>query len=63
MSFADTILFNGKITTMDPDQPEASAVAVKDGKIHAVGSDLDMMTHKGLDTDVIDLKGQRTIPG
>ena len=31
MSFADTILFNGKITTMDPDQPEASAVAIKDG--------------------------------
>ena len=63
MSFADTILFNGKITTMDPDQPEASAVAVKDGRIHAVGSDSDIMAHKGSATDVIDLKGQRTIPG
>ena len=63
MSFADTILFNGKITTMDPDQPEASAVAVKDGKIHVVGSDSDIMAHKGSATDVIDLKGQRTIPG
>ena len=63
MSFADTILFNGKITTMDPDQPEASAPAVKDGRIHAVGSDSDIMAHKGSATDVIDLKGQRTIPG
>ena len=63
MSFADTILFNGKITTMDPDQPEAGAVAIKDGKIHAVGPDSDIMAHKGPDTEVIDLKGQRAIPG
>ena len=63
MTSADLILFNGKITTMDPDLPEASAVAIKEGRIQAVGSDRDVMAHKGLETKAIDLKRQRTIPG
>lgn len=59
----DTILYNGKITTMDPDLPEASAVAIADGKIQAVGSDADIMALKESDTKLIDLQGARTIPG
>ncbi|MEE9229165.1 MAG: hypothetical protein V3U86_00510, partial [Acidobacteriota bacterium] len=34
---ADMVLINGKIITMDPDQPRASGLAVKDGRIIAVG--------------------------
>ncbi|ABI93392.1 amidohydrolase [Roseobacter denitrificans] len=60
---ADTILFNGKIMTMDPDHPEASAVAMQDGLILEVGSDADILRLKSADTDVIDLGGQRVIPG
>ncbi|MDJ0821237.1 MAG: amidohydrolase [Paracoccaceae bacterium] len=60
---ADTILFNGKITTMDPDQPEATAVALKDGVIAEVGSDADILRLKSAETEVIDLGGQRVIPG
>ena len=60
---ADTILINGKITTMDPDQPEASAIAVKDGLIAEVGSDADTLRLKGTETEVINLGGQRVIPG
>jgi L-asparagine transporter-like permease len=38
---ADLLLFNGQVVTMDTDHPDASAVAVRDGKIVAVGgSDL-----------------------
>ncbi|MEM1361701.1 MAG: amidohydrolase [Pseudomonadota bacterium] len=59
----DTILFNGKITTMDPELPEASAVALADDKIQAVGSDADIMALKEAGTEVIDLHGARTIPG
>lgn len=59
----DTILFNGKITTMTPEQPDASAVAIAAGTIEAVGSDGDMLALKGSETQVIDLRGQRVIPG
>ena len=36
---ADLILFNGKITTLNRQQPEASAVAIRDGRFAAVGSE------------------------
>ena len=60
---ADRILFNGKITTMDADRPEASAVALKDGLVLEVGSDADVLRLKDAGTEVIDLGGQRVIPG
>ncbi len=63
MSSPDKILFNGKITTMDPDQPEASAVAISGDRIVAVGQDEDVVALKTDDTEVIDLGGQRVIPG
>ena len=60
---ADAILYNGRITTMDPDQPEASAVAIAGSLIKAVGSDADMLALKDAQTKIIDLGGQRVIPG
>ena len=60
---ADVILMNGKITTMDPERPEATAIAVEDGLIRDVGPDADMLRLKGADTKVIDLGEQRVIPG
>ncbi|MEL6596016.1 MAG: amidohydrolase [Pseudomonadota bacterium] len=60
---ADTILFNGKITTMDPEKPEATAVALTDGLIAEVGSNADIVRLKTAETEVIDLGGQRVIPG
>ena len=63
MATPDTILFNGKITTMDPDLPEASAVAMAGGQITFVGSDSDVLALKDADTEVVDLGGQRVIPG
>jgi predicted amidohydrolase YtcJ len=60
---ADTILTNGRITTLDPARREATALAVKDGLFVAVGSDKDVMTLRGRETRLIDLRGRRVIPG
>ena len=60
---AETILYNGKITTNDRSKPEAQAVALADGRILAVGGKQEIMAHAGPTTQHIDLKGRRVIPG
>ncbi len=60
---ADTILFNGKIITVDKDFSLAEAVAIKEGKILATGKNEDILKLKGDSTKVIDLKGHAVIPG
>ena len=57
----DLILHNGRITTLDPKYPEATNLAVKDGRI--IGVDDAEEYERGPDTKVIDLKGRRVIPG
>ena len=59
----ETILFNGKITTLYPQKPEASAIAFKDGKVLALGSDQEIKALVNDTTRQIDLKGRRVIPG
>lgn len=61
--FADLILFNGRITTLDRENPEASAVALSDGRFLAVGNEREIMTMAGPDTGCIDLNRRRVIPG
>ncbi len=60
---ADSIFINGAVLTMDDNQPKAEAVAVKDGKIIAVGNKADIMKLAGEKTNQIDLKGQTLLPG
>ncbi len=60
---ADMILAHGKVYTVNPAQPRAAAVAVKDGKIIAVGKDSDVLKLRGAGTRVIDVKGQLVMPG
>lgn len=60
---ADLIAFNGRITTLNPQQPEASALAIKDGEFIAVGTDDELLQLRGTATEVIDLNGRRVIPG
>ena len=59
----DLILYNGKITTLDRENPQAQAVAVRDGRFLAVGDEREIMGLAGPDTKRIDLKGRRVIPG
>ena len=63
VEFADSILINGNIYTVDERQPNAQAVAIKDGLIKAVGSNEEIEKWKGESTKVIDLNGQFAMPG
>ena len=60
---ADLILFNGQFHTVDRENPRATAVAIKDGRFTAVGSDVEAFAEKGSATQLIDLKGRCVIPG
>ncbi|WP_429818152.1 amidohydrolase [Ensifer sp. B1-9] len=59
----DLILHNGLVTTLDRANPAASAIAIKDGLILAVGDDRTIMALAGSATKNIDLKGKRVLPG
>ena len=59
----DTILFNGRITTLDPSNPTARAVAIDKGSFAAVGDEREIMTRRGTGTLLIDLRGRATVPG
>ncbi len=60
---ADLVLHNGRVMTLDDDQPEASAVAVRAGVIVAVGEQSEVESLIGDQTRVIDLAGRSLIPG
>ncbi|MBZ9999810.1 MULTISPECIES: amidohydrolase [unclassified Mesorhizobium] len=60
---ADLIVINGRVLTMDDDNPTAEAVAVKDGAIVALGSQASIEEFKGPATRVIDARGGSVIPG
>jgi predicted amidohydrolase YtcJ len=60
---ADTVFFNGKIATQDDKRSFVTAIAIKDGRILATGSDRDVMRRAGAQTERIDLKGRTVIPG
>ncbi len=60
---ADLLITNATIYTMDPAQPTAEAFAVRDGKFLAVGSSAEIESHRGPNTEVIDLQGAPVLPG
>jgi hypothetical protein len=60
---ADTVLVNGKIVTVDDRFTIAQALAVRGGRIVAVGATADIEKLKGPQTRVIDLGGRTVIPG
>lgn len=59
----DLVLLNGKIITVSPDDAIVQAVAVRGGKIAALGSTQDIRTLAGSRTRVIDLGGKCVTPG
>jgi predicted amidohydrolase YtcJ len=60
---AERIFRGGSIVTVNSAQPTVEAVAIADGTIVAVGSEADVMKHKGEATEVIDLGGKTLVPG
>jgi len=60
---AEMIVLNGRLATQDERRSFASAAAIKDGRFIAVGSEQDVLAHRGGNSKVIDLKGRTVIPG
>jgi len=60
---ADRVLMNGRIITVDALDTIAQAVAIKDGRIVAVGTDPEVEALTGPGTERIDLLGRTATPG
>jgi predicted amidohydrolase YtcJ len=60
---AEIIYSGGPIVTVDDANPRAEAVAVKAGRIIAVGTAEEVMKHKGAATRMVDLGGRALLPG
>jgi predicted amidohydrolase YtcJ len=60
---ADLVLRNGKIIIVDERESIAEAVAVKFGRIIAVGDQNEINIYVGPSTKIIELKGRTVIPG
>ncbi|HEX8521224.1 MAG TPA: amidohydrolase [Tepidisphaeraceae bacterium] len=60
---ADSVVTNGNLMTLDARRPRASALAVRDGKIVAVGSDADVLQLAGEGTKRVNLEGKTVTPG
>ncbi len=60
---ADTVLLNGKIVTADERGAIHQALAVRDGRIVALGKSAAVRRLAGRNTRVIDLGGRTVIPG
>lgn len=66
VNYADIVMYNGAVLTMDRDTPDfsvAQAVAVRDGKILAVGESSTILRMAGPQTKKIDLAGKAVMPG
>ncbi|WP_084175115.1 amidohydrolase [Afifella pfennigii] len=60
---ADRIFTGGPVITMDDSLPVTEAIAVKDGRILAVGPQDEVMQHRGEATAVTELDGRALLPG
>lgn len=60
---ADLVLLGGNVITVDKSFSIAQAVAAKDGRIIAVGSDDDVRSLIGDDSEVLNLGGKTVVPG
>src|SRR5258706_8426764 len=60
---ADVIAYNGKIATQNEQRSMVEAVAIRDGKFLAVGTDREMMAWRGEQTQLINLNKRTAIPG
>lgn len=60
---ADRLFFGGPIVTVDDERPTVEAVAVKDGRILAVGTLAELEVYRGDATEATDLDGRTLVPG
>lgn len=62
-AFADRVITDAKVYTVNPEQPWAEAIAIKDGRIVYVGDSPGIKKWIGPETDELDLNGKLVLPG
>ena len=62
-SMSDFLLTNAFVITMDPACPGARCIAIRDGRVLAVGRDADLNQFREPGAAVIDCKGKTVVPG
>jgi len=60
---AELVIRGGRIVTLDAHVPEAQALAARDGRIVALGSNTEIQRYVGSGTEVVELNGQFAMPG
>jgi len=60
---AEILIVHAKLYTLDPQKPWAQAIAIRNGKILAVGSDEEVERYRGIGTKRIDAGGKLVLPG
>lgn len=63
MTAPDLAVLNGRVLTMNPEQPEAEALAVRGDRISAIGSNAEIRALIGPETRQIDAGGNTVLPG
>jgi predicted amidohydrolase YtcJ len=63
VSYPTLVLYNAKVLTVDPQFTVAEAVAVRDGRIFAVGTNAEVRRLAGPETRLIDAGGRSVMPG
>ena len=61
-TYADLIVRNARISTLDDRGSEGTALAVREGRFVDVGTDAEVMRYRGEQTQVIDAGGRRIVP-
>ena len=63
IKYADLIVFNGQVVTMDQKGTITEAIAVRDGRVLAIGTTLEITELAGPQTEKVDLHGRTVTPG
>lgn len=63
MANADLVILNADVRTQDLARPRASAIALRHGRVLALGADADLKALRARSTRVIDARGRLVLPG
>ncbi|MEM3874094.1 MAG: amidohydrolase [Candidatus Bathyarchaeia archaeon] len=63
MRCADVVILNANVITLNAEQPRAEALAIRDGRVVAVGSEAEIRKYMGDETRVLDVGGKTVVPG
>ncbi|MBI4464858.1 MAG: hypothetical protein HY647_09165, partial [Acidobacteria bacterium] len=62
-AYPELVVVNGRISTMDAANREVQAMAVKNNRILALGTNDEIRFLAGPRTEILDAKGRRIVPG